>query len=470
MFSKPIVMKFGGTSVEDEAAFARVAQIIGGRRRSAPVVVVTSAMSRVTDALLTSFRMAAEGRADGAARLLDEHYERHLNVARNLLAADGVGVLETTVDATRREVAELLRAAATRPLMQPLLQDVVVSHGERLAATLLAAVLGAGGLPARYTDARRCIVTNDEHAQAAPLLAATERQTRRELGSLLGAGKLPVLGGFIGASGGGATTTLGRGGSDYTATLVGAALHAREIEIWTDVAGAMTTDPRLVPEARTIPRLSYEEAATLAYFGGKVLHPKTVQPIVAQNIPLRILNSRAPEEKGTLVSAETGRCQLVVKAITHKTNITAVQIKSAPSTTPSEFLCKLFDAFKRHRAVVDLAEIAEANVALALDDAGGGLPAIIREIEQLGTVRVKEGCAVVCVIGEGVSRAPDIAARIFGALDGVHIALAAQGAQGSSLAFVVETERAREAVIRLHDVFFGRQVEDTEATAAMAAV
>jgi aspartokinase len=160
----------------------------------------------------------------------------------------------------------------------------------------------------------------------------------------------------------------------------------------------------------------------------------------------------------------------VVKAITHKTNITAVRIESAPTTPASEFLGKLFDVFRRHRAVIDLAEIAEANVALALDEAGGGLPAIISEIEQWGTVRVRGGCGVVCVIGEGVGHAPDIAARIFGALGGVHIALAAQGAQGSSLAFVVEAERAHEAVTRLHDVFFGQQVEDAEATAAMAAV
>ena len=279
-----------------------------------------------------------------------------------------------------------------------------------------------------------------------------------------------MLGGFVGATRSGATTTLGRGGSDYTATLVGAALHACEIEIWTDVAGAMTADPRLFPGASTIPHLSYEEAATLAYFGGKVLHPKTVRPIVAQGIPLHILNSRAPEERGTLVSAETGQCPLVVKAITHKTNITTVQIKSAHAITAGEFIYKLFEAFKRHRAVVDLAEIAGANVALALDDACGKLPLILREIEELCTVRVTAGCAVVCVIGEGVSRAPDIAARIFGALDDIQITLAAQGAQGSSLAFVVDTERAHEAVARLHRVFFERPVEDARTAHTAAAV
>ncbi|MBA3441085.1 MAG: aspartate kinase, partial [Pyrinomonadaceae bacterium] len=467
---KPIVIKFGGTSVEDESAFARVAQIVGERKLTAPVVVVTSAMSRMTDALLASFRTATDGRAAAAFHLLDEHYERHSNVALSLLAADAADVFIAALEVARDEVIELLRNAATRPVMQPLLQDVVVSHGERLAATLLTAVLNEQGLPAQYTDARRFIVTDDEHAQAAPLLSATERQTRRELGSLLGAGKIPVLGGFIGASLSGATTTLGRGGSDYTATLVGAAVHAREIEIWTDVSGAMTTDPRLVPAARTIPHLSYEEAATLAYFGGKVLHPKTVQPIVAQGIPLRILNSRAPEDLGTIVNGETEQGQPSVKAITHKTNITTVQIKSAHAATSSEFLCGLFETFKRYHAVVDLAEIAEASVALAIDDTGGKLPLIVRELEPFGSVRVKEHCAIVCVIGEGVSRSPGIAARIFSALDDVQITLAAQGASGSSLAFVVDTEQAREVVVRLHGVFFEHHVEDAEPTAAMAAV
>ena len=187
----------------------------------------------------------------------------------------------------------------------------------------------ARGFRARYVDARRCIVTTDEHPAAVPLLAETRTRTQGELGPLLDVGEIPVLGGYVAAAANGVTTTLGRGGSDYSAALIGASLSASEIQIWTDVSGVLTADPRIVRAARTIPRLSYAEAAELAYFGAKVLHPRTIQPAMDAGIPVRICNSHAPDDPGTLVTAEADIWPETVKAIAHKRGITIVQVASA---------------------------------------------------------------------------------------------------------------------------------------------
>ena len=258
MIDRPTVMKFGGTSVEDASAFARVAHIVRAHESERPVVVV-SAMSGVTDALLAAVQKAADGSTAQAAGALEEHFARHLTVAHTLLTADSPAII-TTIETSRREITELLQTVASGRVSRPLLQDVIVSYGERLSAMLLAAVLRENGLVARYTDARRCIVTNDEHGCATPILEATGRRTRAELQHLVADGEVPVLGGFIGVNASGETTTLGRGGSDYTAALVGFALMAREIQIWTDVSGVLTADPRIVKTARTISRLSYLDA------------------------------------------------------------------------------------------------------------------------------------------------------------------------------------------------------------------
>jgi len=273
-------------------------------------------------------------------------------------------------------------------------------------------VLNQHGVTARQVDARCCVITNDEHTCAAPLLDKTFSHTRNELLPLIVAGVVPVLGGFIGATVAGKTTTLGRGGSDYTAALIGAALDAREIQIWSDVTGVLTANPRVVPEAQTIERLSYGEAAELAYFGAKVLHPKTIQPAIENSIPVRICNSRAPQERGTLVGPQTETSPRTVKAIAHKTGVTTVQITSARMLGAYGFLRALFEVFDRHRTVIDVVTTSEVSVSLSLDD-DSALPEIVRELEQLGTVRVEKGRAIICVVGEGLRGTPGIAAQVF---------------------------------------------------------
>jgi aspartate kinase len=460
-------MKFGGTSVEDARAFERVSRIVRARADE-PTVVVVSAMSRVTDALLASCQAAASGQADAAFGKLEEHFARHGEVARELLSADARSRVESAIESARAELAEVLREVAAHKMPRLVLQDVVVSYGERLSATLLAAVLCESGVRAQYVDARRLIMTNDEHGSAAPLFEETARKTRAALEPLLAAREVGVMGGFIGSSAAsGNTTTLGRGGSDYTAAIIGSCLEAREIQIWTDVNGVLTADPRVVEGARTVERLSYAEAAELAYFGAKVLHPKTIQPAIDQLIPVRICNSRTPEERGTLVGAETDTAPQTVKAIAHKRDVTVVQITAVRMLGAYGFLRALFEVFDRHRTVVDVVTTSEVSVSLTLDDASA-LPSIVRDLRDLGTVLVEPRRATICVVGEGLRDTPGVAAHVFNTISDINVSLISLGASSINLTFVVDEARLHEAVTRLHAAFFDEHRQSNSQVARAA--
>jgi len=435
-----VVMKFGGTSVAD-AAFENVACIVANECDAAPIVVV-SAMSGVTDSLLAATNITS----------LENVFDRHHAVARELLDPSQAAAFIDRLREAAHKIDELLQSRAQKPAGYKSLQDAIVSFGETLSSTLLAAVLNQKGIKARQVDARRCIITDEEYANATPLMAETFAQTQSELIPILETSVVPVLGGFIGSTKQGVTTTLGRGGSDYTAALIGAALGVREIQIWTDVTGVLTADPRVVPEAQTIGRLSYGEAAELAYFGAKVLHPKTIQPAIENSIPVRICNSRAPHEPGTLVGPETETSPRTIKAIAHKTGVTTVQISSARMLGAYGFLRALFEVFDRHRTVVDVVTTSEVSVSLSLDDASA-LPAIVAELEQLGSVRVEEGRAIICVVGEGLRGTPGIAARVFSTISDINVTLISQGASSINFTFAIEEERVKEAVTRLHKEF-----------------
>jgi aspartate kinase len=449
---KPLVMKFGGTSVEDAPALARVAEIVGARKFQQPVVVV-SAMSRVTDALLAAMRRAAGGDAVAALASLEPHFARHLDAAQSLLAADEVEAFAATVATARDDLAALLREVAARTRPVAVLQDSVVSFGERLSSTLLSAILRAQGLDSRTTDARRCVVTNDEFNCAVPLQDETDRRTRAELEPLIAASVIPVLGGFIGATIAGETTTLGRGGSDYSASLIGAALQASEIQIWTDVTGVLTADPRIVPAARTIPRMSYAEAAELAYFGAKVLHPKTILPAVVREIPVRICNSRQLGADDTVIYFDTEMSPRTVKAIAHKTNVAIVHVTSARMLGSFGFLRRLFEVFDRHRTIVDVVTTSEVSVSMSVDDASM-LEEITADLKPFAAVHVEPKRAIICIVGEGLRSTPGVAARVFSTINDINVLLISQGASNINLTFVVEEDRAIETVRRLHAAFF----------------
>jgi aspartate kinase len=449
-----IVMKFGGTSVADAAALERVATIVAAYREDRPVVVV-SAMSGVTDALLASVSLAGDQGVNTAIKSLNETFRRHHHAGQQLLPhnADHFGAY---LDDAAVRIIQLLQTAAGDSSTRRATQDAIVSFGELLSSRLLAELLNHRGVNAQQVDPRHCIVTDDEYTCAAPLMIETFAKTRQSLLPLLDAGIVPVVGGFVGATREGATTTLGRGGSDYTAAILGAALRCEEIQIWTDVTGVLTADPRIVPDAQTIDRLSYSEAAELAYFGAKVLHPKTIQPAIEDRIPVRICNSREPQERGTLVGPQTETSPRTIKAIAHKKGVTTVQITSARMLGAYGFLRALFEVFEKHRTVVDVVTTSEVSVSLSLDD-DSTLPAIVNELERLGTVRVEKQQAIICVVGEGLRGTPGIAARVFSTISDINVTLISQGASSINFTFAIEETRVEEAVRRLHEAFFARQ-------------
>jgi aspartate kinase len=446
-------MKFGGTSVKDTEAFARVASIVGGQEPVSPVVV-TSAMAKVTDALLAAFELARSGDSASAIASLEEHYQRHEAVAGDLLAGEGLSDFASELALAKEEIGSLLKRAERRSLPLQMLRDAVVSYGEQLASRLLAEVFRSKGLKAIHIDARRLIVTDDEYGSAKPIWDETRDLIKAELESPIAAGEIPVMGGFIAASRSGETTTLGRGGSDYSAALVGAALEAREIQIWTDVTGVLTCDPRICSDASTIDVLSYNEAAELAYFGAKVLHPKTIQPAVDHRIPVRVCNSHLPDERGTMVLAESDVAPNRIKSIAHKTGITILRISSARMLGSYGFMSALFQVFERFRTVIDVISTSEVSVALTLDNTEY-LEKVVTELERLGDVEVEHGYAVICIVGEGLRASTGLAAKIFSTIGDVNVSLISHGASSVNLTFVVKEDEVSGVIRRLHDEFFG---------------
>jgi aspartate kinase len=448
---KPTIMKFGGTSVEDARAFRNVAAIVRSAGHVHPVVVV-SAIAGFTNVLLASVQQAIDGNSRGAIQSLIPYLDRHVAIGQELLGVESRLEFEIAVTSARREIRNLHKIIASHPVTSRPLQDEILAWGELLSSQLLAAVLRENGVAARCVDARRLIKTDDNYGHATPL-PETSENTRAELRPLIAAGEVPVTGGFIASTPKGATTTLGRGGSDYSAAIIGAALDAREIQIWTDVTGVLTADPRIVRTAQTIPVLSYQEAAELAYFGAKVLHPKTIQPSIDKNIPVRVCNSRAPAETGTLIVAESAAAPQTVKAIAHKTGITTVQVTSARMLGAYGFLRALFEVFDRHRIAIDVVTTSEVSVSLSLDNADA-LPEIIPELRELGAVKVEAHRAIISVVGEGLRNTPGIAARIFSTISKVNVAMISFGSSSVNLTFMVDETRVREAITELHRVCF----------------
>lgn len=445
-------MKFGGTSVGDLAAFERVHNIVSSQIPKRPVVVV-SAMTKVTDALLEAFDLAKKGDLKAAILSLEPHFERHTEVSRHFLADSGPNIFNAELDLAHGELADLLMRVSRRSLPLSMLKDAIVSYGEQLSSRLLTEVLKAKGVNARHIDSRRLILTDDEYGAAQPVWDETEKQIKLELCPIVEANEVPIMGGFIAANRSGETTVLGRGGSDYSAALVAAAMDATELQIWTDVTGVMTCDPRICGEARTIPILSYEEAAELAYFGAKVLHPKTIKPAVDHGIPVRVCNTFEPETVGTMVLADSGEAPNKIKSIAHKKNITILRISSARMLGSYGFMSAVFQVFERFRTVIDVISTSEVSIALTLDNTTE-IDKIVTELERLGDVEVDPGYAVVCVVGEGVRASTGIASTIFSTISDINVALISHGASSVNLTFVIKEEAAADAIKRLHKELF----------------
>ena len=442
-------MKFGGTSLEDGIAFERVALIVRLHAREG-LVVVASAMSGVTEALITAVRDAAKGASP--SRSLEEHFERHLKVA-SALGATARERMRVVVEQSKKEIIELLSASLASRMTIARLQDSVTSHGERLSANLLAIVLEEFGIRASYVDARRCILTNEDYGSAQPLMRETALQTRAELKPLLETRRVPVLGGFIGATRNSVTTTLGRGSSDYSATLVSAALGARETQIWTDVDGVKTADPCLVKAARTVPHLSYEEAAELARLGARVLHPKMFEPVLQQQIPIRIRNSRSPQQSGTLICTGSEASGGAVKAIAYKTNLTTIDITSTPTFIANGFLHAVKEIFTRHRTQMNLVAKSDLGISCAHEE-DGSLPSIVEDLKKVGAVAATRHRAMISCVGAGLDGSPDKVMRVRSILSDIEPSLTWRSTSGINLISVVDADSVSRSLRRLHQGIF----------------
>ncbi len=453
-----VVMKFGGTSVEDAAAVRRLIGIVKSRLGSQPVVVV-SALAQVTDQLLEAGSAAANGHLGAALARVRDIYVRHEQLADSLVNDTSYSVLDRELRCEFRGLETLLVELEASRHLDLKAQDELLGFGECFSSRLVKEALCDAGISAAHVDARSCIVTDARHGQASPLWEVTNQRLQDVLSPVLKAGQVPVLGGFIASTCEGVPTTLGRGGSDFSAAIVGAALCASRVEIWTDVDGIMTTDPKLCSDARVIRKMSFDEAAELAHFGAKVLHPATLAPVVRENIPVYVLNSRRPEGEGTEIKARSTGGN-VVSAITAKRSVAAVEIES-PRAVDSELLRRIYDVFDEYSCAVDVMTWSLGHMSLLVGSTAP-LPGIAEALRGIVTVRWENHKALVCVIGENIRRQPDIASRAFAAVSDMDVRVVCQSASDRTISFLVEESKVEESVQRLHGLFFPQREQSPD--------
>jgi aspartate kinase len=439
------VLKFGGTSVADAAAIERLVAIVNSRAGARTVVV--SALGGVTDRLIAVAELAAHDRT-AARAALDEVVARHLGVAASLREP---GPLEPMLRGIARGAENTVDAIAAAGKASPPLLDKLVAAGELWSSRLVAAFLADGGVRTQWVDARHVVRTDGRHRHATPDLTATDDAVRRHVRPALALERVVVIGGFIGAGPDGATTTLGRGGSDYSAALLGACLLVDEIEIWTDVDGVFSADPRLVERARVLSALSYEDAEILATFGAKVLHPKTIEPAAALDIPVRVLNSRRPGEPGTRIDA-TGSPDAGYAAVASRAGVCLVRLTARAKRPDGAFAAKALQALADAHVAVLLGEVHKGRLTVAVDHSVD-VEAIRARVGEFADVEARNGLTAVCAVGDRLAQDPRLVTQAFALLDGREIHLVSRPGGPSALAVVIEDRDAHELVARLHDAF-----------------
>ena len=465
--SKPLcVMKFGGTSVGDASCVARAAQIAARQATHSSVIVVVSAMSGVTNRLIAAATRAGTGDRQEAAAALEDLKQQHDAALAVLISRqeerDKIGLLmQEILDEGRR----LCEGTALLCQLTPRTLDSISSLGERLSAPLVAGALAQIGVRSEAVDATELIVTDGYHGSAEPLMDATRRRSEARRRPLLDDGVIPVVTGFIGATSEGVLTTLGRGGSDYSATILGAALGADQIIIWTDVDGVLTADPRLVPGARTIPDISYREAAELAYFGAKVLHPKTLRAVMEAGIPVWIRNSFAPELPGTKITPRGRTNGGGVKALTAISEVALISVGGPGIVGVPDVVGRTFSTTAAARAnVLLISQSSSQNdicFIVASAEAARTVDALRQEFskdlshQQVEHITLDPDIAVVAVVGENMRGTPGVAGRTFSALgrDHVNIIAIAQGSSETNISFVVERKAMQAALQATHREF-----------------
>ena len=459
-----VIMKFGGTSVGSAERIAGVAEIVRGQaEQSNQVVVVLSAMSGVTNTLLAALRDSANGNIAKLLQTRDELLKKHLDVINALVRDEHARqtLTATTTDALDR-FEDLCSSIYVLGEITPRATDAVGSLGERLLVPIAAQAFDDAGIRAQWVAANELIVTDDDFVSASPLMDETRAQTRAKLLPILESGNVAVTTGFIGATKKGIITTLGRGGSDYTATILGAALDADEVQIWTDVNGVMTTDPRIVPEAITLPEISYGEAAELSYFGAKVIHPKTILPVAAKNTPIRILNSFEPTHPGTRIVREPKPNGSPIRGITAIRNVSLVTVEGRGMQGVPGMAARVFSTVAREQINVLMISqsSSEQNICLVIESARAprAIETLSHEFrhemaaQNVERIWAQDKIAIVAVVGSGIKTTPGVAANVFGALAAkqINIIAIAQGSSEYNLSLVVDERDADEAVRAIH--------------------
>jgi len=456
-----IVMKFGGTSVEDAPSIERVAEIIRARLDLKPVIVV-SAMGKTTSKLLQAAEASAAGDSRTTLGIVADLKTRHTSEARRLVRnADGREVF-SLIDKHFDELKKLLEGLAILGEVPPRGLDKILAYGELLTSAILTDALLERGIPARLFDARELIKTDDRFGAASPLFDETNRRIRTALAPAIANREVPVLQGFIGSSREEATTTLGFEGSDYTATIAGAALDADDIQIWKDVSGLMTADPLIFPGARTVKICSFAEAADLTHFGAKVLHPKAIHPASRKNIPVHIYNSKRPDATGTEITSNTVVCSNPIKSIAYKRPVTIIDATAAVTADGARFvsahalLSALLGVLAKRRIEPLITSVSASNVVVALDsrDLRHGGRDLIESISDYGTATARPNRAIVSLVGDGLQNDPDFVSRAFQAVDGVEVGLILQGSSPLTMSLVVRESDVESVISRLHEAFF----------------
>lgn len=446
-----IISKFGGTSVADATAIRRTADIIKGRLDRQPVVVV-SALAGATNALIAIAELAAAGKLVQAIEQVEALRERHLSTIAELLGTDANAREQASDESVLfDELAHLVEALSVLGHLTPRSLDAMSALGERLSAPIVAAAFVRAGMDAVLVDARSVMKTNNDFGRAEPLPELIATACREQLAPLISAGKVPVLGGYVGATVDGVTTTLGRGGSDYSASLLGAALGAEAIEIWTDVDGMLTADPRVVPNAKLIDHIRFDEASELASFGAKVLHPNTITPAVQCGIPVFVFNSRRPEGTGTRITADAPR--FPVRAIAGKENTVIVKVTSASMVATPGALRAIFGVFEQHRMSVDVVTTSEVSVSVTVDD-DKHLDAVVAQLRHYGDVGVERARGIVALVGSGLGESSPTMARAIDAIGDVRLHMLSLSAAGINLTLIVDDDQVKPVMRQLHAAFF----------------
>ena len=448
-----IVMKFGGTSVANYDAITRMISIVKGKLNEKPVVVV-SALSKVTDLLYKIADQAALRNREECAQLLGELRKRHLDLASELLkdAPDLELQARGKVDGICDALEAFVNAVCAVGELSPRSKAVIISNGEYLSSNIICFAMNASGIKTNFIDARRMIITDDDYLRGEPDM---EEISARVPGAVLGAYEYAdavITQGFVSATKEGEPTVLGRGGSDYSASLIGMAIDAVRIEIWTDVDGVRTADPRRVQNTRCLDKISFEEAAEMAHFGAKVLHPLTIEPAVKKNIPIYVLNSMNPGGEGTAI-LQSSFIEDGVKSVSCKENILVINIFSTKMINTSGFLKKVFEIFSEHKVSVDLISTSEANISVTVD-ASQDIKGVVEDLAGFAEVYVDRDKSQVSVIGKNIINLKGLLEQTFAPLRDCKIYMISQGASYVNISFVVDRAVLNDVVQQIHRYLF----------------